>query len=330
MAERRFLVTGAAGFLGSNLAAALLKRGDSVVGIDNFSQGSRDNLKGFLNVPKFRLLEGDVRDPKTFEGAGGPFDVLIHLAAFKIPRYGGAIDTLTINARGTENVLEFARAHAKRCVIASTSDVYGKNPSLPFGESSDLVVGSPHVKRWAYAVSKMYDEQLAFAYQDAYGLDVTVLRFFGGYGPGEHRSWWGGAPSVFIEQALRGEPLEIHGDGLQRRTFTYVDDLVCGILLAADSERAGGQVINLGSVEETTILDLGSRIWQLVRGDHQAPPIRRVSYEEFKGSYEDVRRRVPDLALARELLGFQTQVSLAEGLPKTIAWHRQQNAASSS
>lgn len=329
MSRQRILVTGVAGFLGSNLLAALLERGDEVVGIDNLSQGSSKNVDEFLKHPSFTLLEGDVRDARTFEKASGNFDAIVHLAAFKIPRYGGAIDTLKINSLGTENALEFARRRARKVLIASTSDVYGKNSALPFRESSDLVIGPPTVKRWAYAVSKMFDEQLALAYQEAYGLSVVVLRFFGGYGPKEHRSWWGGAPSVFIEQALAEKTLEIHGDGLQQRTFTYVGDLVGGILLAVDAQKASGRVINLGSDEETTILDLGKRIWSLIHPDREAP-IQLISYESFKGPYEDVRRRVPDISLAREILGFQARVSMAQGLPRTIAWHRQTNGRSSS
>src|SRR5262249_40677631 len=152
--------------------------------------------------------------PQVFAGVELELDCIVHLAAFKIPRYGKAIETLRINYRGTENALDLAvRANCK-CVLASTSDVYGRSPQLPFSEREDCVIGSSKVARWSYAVSKLFDEHLGFAYRDSYGIPVTALRFFGSYGPNQPLSWWGGPPPVFIAAALEGRELPVHGDGL--------------------------------------------------------------------------------------------------------------------
>lgn len=314
----KILVTGVAGFIGSNLAQALLDRGYTVVGMDNLSQGSRHNLVSFRDHPAFTFREADIRDETAvFEAAAG-CEKIVHLAAFKIPRYSDAYDTLTINAYGSENLLKAAVENNAKIIAASTSDVYGKNPQLPFAETHDSVIGPPTVKRWAYAVSKMFEEQLCFAYRDRYGIDVVLLRFFGGYGPNQHLSWWGGPQSVFINLALDNEPLPLHGDGQQTRTFTYIKDQVDGIIRSIERIEANNQVFNLGGTQEVTIETLARLVWRLVRGD-EPPKLNFIPYESF-GKYEDVRRRVPDISLARELLGYDPQYDLETGLKETIAW----------
>jgi UDP-glucose 4-epimerase len=320
--RRRLVVTGAAGFVGSHLVDRLLADGHAVVAIDNLSMGSRANLAHHLGDPAFRFLERDVTDPATFADLGTGYDCVVHLAAFKIPRYGGRLETLRINARGTENVLEFARHAAAKCVLASTSDVYGRNPNLPFREDDESVFGPSSVARWAYAVSKLFDEHLAFAYQEAYGLPVTVVRIFGSYGPREHPGWWGGPQAVFIDAVLRDAEIPIHGDGLQTRSFTYVSDTVEGLYAAIREPAANGQIFNLGSPHEITILDLARTIKRLANtpGDLK---LRFIPYESFTGRpYEDVRRRVPDVGKAERLLGVKATVELETGLLRTIEWHR--------
>jgi UDP-glucose 4-epimerase len=247
---------------------------------------------------------------------------LVHLAAYKIPRYGKAIDTLDVNTLGTRHVLEVARIGNRRVIMASTSDVYGKNPSVPFAESTDSVIGPSTVTRWSYAVSKLFDEHLAIAYQSSYGVPVTILRFFGSYGPRQHLSWWGGPQSVFISAVLRREPIEIHGDGLQTRSFTYISDLVDGITRAIEFDGKPVEIFNLGNTEEVTILELASLVNEAC-GSTKAPNLRLVPYATFGGNYEDVRRRIPDIAHAREVLGFNPRVSLREGLPPTVEWQCQ-------
>lgn len=326
-AHRRFLVTGAAGFLGSNLLERALQAGDAVVALDDLSMGRRDNLGPLLDHPGLTFLQRDVTREDAFEGIDGPFDCILHLAAFKIPRYGKAIDTLKINYRGTEVVLDLARRLGTKCVLASTSDVYGRNPSLPFSEDgSDSVIGSSSSPRWAYAVSKLFDEHLGLAYQDAYGFPVTILRFFGSYGPRQNTTWWGGPQSVFIDCVLKGKPIPIHGDGKQTRSFTFVSDTVEGIYQAMVRPQANGEVINIGSNHEITILELAQKVKQL-SGTPGELAIEFIPYESFTGKkYEDVMRRVPDIRKCERLLGVRAQVGIDEGLARTIEWQRRVTA----
>ena len=315
----KILITGAAGFIGSNLADGLLDRGHSVIGLDNLSQGFLLNIENLRSHPEFQFVEGDVRDDKLLKRTTKGCDVIIHLAAFKIPRYSDALDTLLINAMGTKVVLDAAvKNKVPKAMIASTSDVYGKNPSVPFSEDSDLVIGRPEVKRWSYAISKMFEEQLVFGYHERHGIDAVALRFFGGYGPHQHLTWWGGPQSVFINAALDDEPISLHGDGLQTRSFTYISDHVAGIIACAEKEEAKNQVFNLGNTHEITIRDLGIKIWNMIRPDSE-PKLKYIPYETF-GKYEDVLRRVPNIEKARSLLGFEPQVDLDEGLKITIPW----------
>lgn len=315
----KVLVTGAAGFIGSNLVSALIGKGYAVKALDNLSQSSLQGLKPFQNHNKFEFVQGDVRDGKFIESVSQDVDVIYHLAAFKIPRYDSALNTLQINSQGTRSVLDAAAKRKIRVITASTSDCYGKNPQIPFSETSDLWMGSSSVKRWAYAVSKMYDEHLCFAYQEKYKLPFVIVRFFGGYGPNQNLTWWGGPQSVFINCAFRNEPMEIHGDGKQTRSFTFISDHIQGLLLCLEKNEAVGQIFNLGSTEEISIVDLATTVWRLA-GEGE-PKYRYISYRTF-GKYEDVRRRVPDISKAKRVLGFEPKVSLEEGLKKTIDWQK--------
>jgi UDP-glucose 4-epimerase len=319
---KKILVTGVAGFLGSHLLDKLLASGHEVVGIDNLSMGKQENIADHLGNKGCQFYRQDVTDPSTFQSLDGDVDCVVHLAAFKIPRYGKAIDTLRINYRGMENVLEFARRVGCKCVLASTSDVYGRNPKLPFDEDDDLVLGSPKVARWSYAVSKLFDEHLAFAYQESFGIPVTVLRFFGSYGPRQHLSWWGGPQAVFIDAVLNDREVPIHGDGLQTRSFTYVSDTVEGIYVAIVKPEANGEIFNIGSTHEITILELAKTIKRLSKTPGELR-LKFVPYESFTGKrYEDVRRRVPDVSRCECILGVKAKVGLEEGLIRTIEWQR--------
>jgi UDP-glucose 4-epimerase len=321
--NKKALVTGVAGFLGSNLLTRLLQEGWEVLGIDNLSMGRKSNIEEHLGNKRFAFKVADVTDPAAFAGLAPDFDCIVHFAAFKIPRYGKAIDTLKINYKGTENVLELARQLGCKCVLASTSDVYGRNPKIPFSEeTTDSVIGSSKAARWAYAVSKLMDEHLALAYQDAYGFPVTLLRFFGSYGPRQHLTWWGGPQSVFIDAVLNDKPIPIHGDGMQTRSFTYVSDTVDGIYAAMTRKEANGEVLNIGSQEEITILDLARKIKRLSKTPGELK-IEFIPYKSFAGGrYEDVMRRVPDTTLSERLLGVKARVPVDEGLALTIEWQR--------
>jgi UDP-glucose 4-epimerase len=277
------------------------------------------NVSPFLAHSQFKFVRADITLPATFNDFTD-VDYVVHLAAFKIPRYGNILDTLQTNLRGTENVLEFARHTAAKVVFASTSDVYGKNPDVPFKEEDNLVLGESGVARWAYAASKIYDEHLCFAHIEKFKSRIAIVRYFGGYGPHQHTTWWGGPQSVFIDAILNGKPIEIHGDGLQTRSFTYVDDLVAGTILAMESEMSNGEIFNIGDTRELTIISLAEIIWKLMKGEG-SPPLKFVPYSSFfGGKYEDVRRRIPETKKAKEILGFETTVRLEDGLKRAIDW----------
>ena len=316
----KIAITGVAGFIGSNLAERLVGRGDEVHGIDDLSHGSLDNLAGLRGHERFSLVQASILDAGAMDAVAEGADVVIHLAAGKIPRYGDAMDTLVTNGEGGLRVLRACRDRkVRRMVLASTSDCYGRNPQVPFSEDSVSVIGSPRVRRWSYAVSKMFEEQALFAFAERHGLEGVALRLFGGYGPRQNLTWWGGPQAVFIGAALKGEALEVHGTGQQTRSFTYVDDLVEGFVRAVDVPAAAGEMINIGSDREITILELARLIWRLVREDE--PRISLVPFASF-GRYEDVERRIPDNRKAARLLGHVPAVALEEGLPRTIAWQR--------
>ncbi len=315
------MVTGGAGFIGSHLCGALLDKGYIVRCYDDLSYGSKENIKHLAQRDDFSFHHNDVCDAASLHKAMDNVSLVFHLAARKIPRYGNALSTLRINNDSTRNVFEAAEKQSCKVILASTSDVYGKG-SPPFKETGDLLIGPSDSRRWSYAVSKVFDEHLGLAYHGEKNLPVVILRFFGSYGPRHHRSWWGGPQSVFIDQVLADKEITIHGDGSQTRSFTYIDDLISGIMAAAESEKAVGEIINLGSDEEVSILQLGQMINDLIRPG-QSPKITFVSYESFGGKYEDVRRRIPDLSKAKKILGYRWHTKLIDGLAKTIEWHKQ-------
>jgi UDP-glucose 4-epimerase len=318
---RNILLTGAAGFIGSHLSELLIQKGYKIIGLDNLSYGTLQNLSSVLGHPQFEFIQGDVRNFEILLGLGGRVDAIIHLAAYKIPRYGNALETLDVNVKGIENVLKVSQKVRCQVIFASTSDVYGKNPNLPYSENSDFYMGSPQIQRWSYAVSKILGEHLCFIYSKEHEVPMTILRYFGSYGPKQNLTWWGGPQSIFIDCALRRKAMPIHGDGLQTRSFTYIQDTIEGTLRALEREEAIGKVINIGNTEEISILQLGKKIWKFVRGS-DAPLIEFIPYLQFPGRYEDVRRRVPDICLANKVLGFTPRTSVDEGLIPTIEWQK--------
>lgn len=320
---KKILVTGAAGFLGSHLVDALLGSGHQVIAVDNLSQGLLRNLELAAKNPNFQFHKLDVCDQGALRSVARGVEVIAHLAAYKIPRYGKAMDTLLINSQGSHNVLQVASELGAKFLVTSTSDVYGKNPSVPFSETSDSVIGTSTVARWGYAVSKLFDEHLAFAFADDCKIPVVIIRVFGSYGPRHHLSWWGGPQSVFIDNILKGEVIPIHGDGLQTRSFTYVSDTIAGIRAAIENDAANGEIFNIGSTHEISIFEL-ARVLHRLSGMTDELKLEFVPYEKISSgrSYEDVRRRVPDIRKAERLLGFKPVVKLEEGLARTIEWQR--------
>jgi UDP-glucose 4-epimerase len=317
----RILVTGVAGFIGSNLARKLLESGYEVTGIDNFSYGFERNIDKFRKLKRFRFIEGDINNPSNFKNQ--IFDVIVHLASQKIPRYTNAFRTLEDNFQNLKVIVQKSISDKSKIIFASTSDVYGKNPDVPFSETSNLVLGPTTIKRWAYAITKIYGEQYIIACHDEFGLNYTIARFFGAYGPNQNLTWWGGPQSVFITKALLKEEMEIHGDGNQSRTFTYIEDTVNAIVRLISDSKSDNQIFNVGSTNkcEISIIDLAKLIWKQINGDKIKLRFKFIPYSDF-GKYEDVMLRVPDISKMKEFFNFEPAWSLKEGLKETIAWQR--------
>lgn len=319
---RTILITGAAGFLGSHLTDLMLTRGWSVVAVDNLSHGNLLNLERASSSNRFQFQEADIRDLRALRDCVHQVDAVAHLAACKIPRYGNPKDTLLINSEGTHNVLSIACEHQAKFVMTSTSDVYGKNPAVPFSEDGDSVIGPSTVRRWAYAASKLFDEHLALAMAEEAGIYCTILRIFGSYGPRQNLSWWGGPQSVFIDAVLRDAPIPIYGDGRQTRSFTFVHDTVRGIAAAVEADSANQQVVNIGNNQEISILELAECVYRLC-GKKGFPEFEFNPYDQSADDkHEDIRRRVPDIRKAKDLLNFEALTQLDEGLRDTISWQR--------
>jgi UDP-glucose 4-epimerase len=322
----RALVTGGAGFIGSNLVDALVMRGDEVIAFDSLSTGRAENLEPHLSSGRVRL----VCDTILHSGSLGEHvrwaDCVYHLAAVVGVKYvvENPLECVTVNIQGTYNVLSLAAQHGVRTVIASSSEVYGKSCQMPLREDADRLLGPTSVRRWSYADAKAIDEHLALAYASA-GLPVTIVRYFNSYGPRMAPAGNGSVIARFIGQAIRGEPLTVFGDGEQTRSFTYVTDTVAGTLRAAATNRAVGEAINIGSDEEITVGDLARFVIKATGSESD------IAYQAaaavFGPGFEEARRRIPDVGLARDLLGFSAQVSLREGLQRTVAWYRRQGLA---
>lgn len=313
-------ITGVAGFIGSHLCDRLLAEGVEVVGVDDLSRGTLANLEVAFRSPLFRFEQMDCTNRRELRVAFDGCDAIVHLAAQKIPRYSGALMTLESNVAGVNAAARTALALDADLLVASTSDVYG-NAEPPFKEDGELVLGPPTTRRWAYAVSKLFDEHVCLALAEERGLKVTLMRFFGSYGPRNHPSWWGGPQAAFIEVLLDEGTMEIHGDGQQVRTFTYVSDTVDGIVRSLRTPEARGHVLNIGGNHPTTILDLARSV-QDALGLPLPLRAKFVPYEQLPGNYQDVRVRIPDTTKARELIGLDAQIQLEEGLERTVEWHR--------
>lgn len=320
-AKMKIGITGVAGFVGSNLAKTLLAAGHEVVGIDNFSYGKASHIAPFKDNNHFQFMEGDIRNYDILNLLKA--DVWVHLASQKIPRYSSSFHTLNDNYLMTDNMIQKCLTDKVKLVFASTSDVYGKNKDLPFNEESALVMGPTNVKRWAYAVSKIYSEHKIIGNHDEFGLQYTIMRFFGSYGPNQNTTWWGGPQAVFIQNILENKTLEIHGDGLQTRTFTYIEDTIQGVLQCIFHPESINDVFNIASepTEEITIKELGLLIWELIKGSRENADLQLIPYATF-GKYEDVLRRVPDISKIKQKLGYAPKWNIKEGLTQTIDWQK--------
>lgn len=313
----RVLVTGGAGFIGSHLSEALLQRGAEVWALDDLSTGRLENLRTFERHPKFRFLEGSVTDSALVNGLVAQCDQVYHLAAAVGVKYvlENPLRSLITNIRGTEVVLESCTEHQRKVMVFSSSEVYGKGVSVPFSEDDDRVMGPTHKLRWSYACGKAVDECLAQSYYQQRQLPVIVVRCFNTCGPRQTGSYGMVIPNMIV-RALRNEPILVFGDGQQSRCFSAVSDVVQGVLLLADSKEAEGEIFNVGSDEEVTVLDLAQRVRRLCNSQSA---IEFVPYEKVYGSsFEDMRRRVPDLTKINRFVGYRPSVSLDQLLQVTI------------
>lgn len=311
------LVTGGAGFIGSHLTASLVADGHDVTVLDNLSTGNLSNLTPVSTAITF--VEGDILDEDLVESQVRRANLVYHLAAAVGVGniMANPLRSIVTNTTGTEHVLHACHRHSIRVVLASTSEIYGKTPKLPMSEDDDRVLGSTAIARWSYSTAKALDEHLALAYATE-GLRVSIVRYFNSYGPHLDEMGYGSVIANFIRQARAGEPLTVHGDGLQQRCFTFVADTVRGTILAGTRPEALGSVFNIGSNFEISIVDLA----RLIRDKTGSTShIMNVSYEQCYGArFEDTRRRVPSLDRAQTVLGYTPTINLAEGLDRTLAW----------
>ena len=297
--RRRALITGGIGFVGSHLAEALLQQGDQVTVIDDESTGRVENVAHFMGHPQFRYVVGNVANQAAIDRLVSECDIVFHLAAAVGVKLIVENPLLTIetNVAGTETVLKAAQRHGTKVLIASTSEVYGKGSRIPFAEDDDVVLGATRNSRWGYAASKMLDEFLGLAYYHQKGLPVIMFRLFNTVGP-RQTGQYGMVVPRFVQAALRGEPLTVYGDGQQSRCFMHVLDAVAAIMKLADCPQAVGEIFNVGSTEEVTVLELAHRVLEHVgvsKNGHE--PIVYVPYEQaYAAGFEDMRRRVPDIS----------------------------------
>ena len=298
-----------AGFIGSHLCDALIKRGDSVVALDNLSTGNKSNVEHLIGNSSFELIEGSILDVDTINKTVASVDQVLHLAAavgvFTIVEK--PLDSLLTNIRGTENILEASHKQQKEVLIASSSEIYGKNGGGPLSEESDRIIGSPLKSRWSYSEAKAIDESMAYFYFQEKKLAVRIVRFFNTVGP-RQVGHYGMVVPRFVSAALKNEPLTVYGTGSQSRCFCHVYDAVAGVLAVIDSNATLGEAFNIGNDEEITIQDLAQEVIELT-GSKSV--IEKVLYEKaYAPGFEDMQRRVPDISKVKRVVGWTPKLSL--------------------
>lgn len=315
---KRILVTGGAGFIGSHLVESLLSRGDEVRVVDNLATGRMANIQHLTKNPRFQFTGGSVLDMPLVHRLVADVDQIFHLAASVGVRYvvDNPLLSLRNNIHGAENILEAATPRLTPVILFSSSEVYGKGHGGPLHEDDDRILGATRYTRWGYAASKSVDEFLALAYHREKGLPIRLVRCFNTCGPRQVGSYGMVIPR-FVEQALDDRPITIYGDGMQSRCFSFVGDVVRGVLMLADHPEANGQVFNIGTDEEVTVRELAERI---VERTASTSRMECIPYDEaFGPGFEDMPRRVPDLSRIHDLVGYRPEVSLDQLLELTIA-----------
>jgi len=324
--RRSYLITGGAGFIGSHLVEALLSRGDSVVAFDNLSTGRLRNLDHLGHHPNMRFVHGSVLDELAVDELMHKCDVVVHLAAAVGVKLivEEPLRSFTTNIRGSEIVIESAFRHRRPILLASTSEIYGKNTDVPLREDEDRILGTPTIARWAYSTAKAVDEILAYAYHRERGLPTTVVRLFNTVGPRQSPAYGMVVPRL-ARQAVAGDPLTIYGDGTQSRCFCHVSDVVHALVGLLDNPAAVGNVYNVGSREEISILGLAERIIERAKS---SSTIQLIPYDEaYPVGFEDMQRRVPSTDRINALTGWQPTRTLDDILTETIAEAAAEHAA---
>jgi len=318
----RALITGGCGFVGSHLAEALLDRGDSVTVVDDLSTGCFENIAYLVGRSGFQFAIETVANETVMDRLISECDIVYHLAAavgvdLVVREPVRVIET---NINGSQTVLRIGARYRKKIILASSSEIYGKNEDIPFSEDSDRILGPTVRSRWCYACSKAMDEFLALAYAKQLALPVVIVRLFNTVGP-RQTGRYGMVVPRFVRQALTGEPVTVYGDGQQTRAFCHVGDVVRGIVGLADAPDALGEVFNIGNTQEVTIEDLARRTVALARSSSE---IVFIPYDAaYEVGFEDMRRRAPDITKIRNLIGWEPRVDLDGILTSVIAYERQ-------
>ena len=316
----RVLITGGAGFIGSHLAEAYLKRGDDVLVIDDLSTGTFENIRHLKTNPRFSYTIDSVHNQPVTAELVDQSDVVVHLAAAVGVKLivESPVRTIETNVRGTEVVLALANKKKKKVLIASTSEVYGLSADVPFREDGNLVMGATTKGRWSYACSKAIDEFLALAYWREKKLPTTIVRLFNTVGP-RQTGRYGMVIPTFVRQALAGRPITVYGDGKQTRCFGFVGDVVGALIKLMDHPDSVGQVFNIGSTEEISIFALAEKVKELTGSKSE---IVFMPYDEaYEEGFEDMPRRVPDISKIKQLVGFKPEMVLEGILQSVISFH---------
>lgn len=319
--KKLVLITGVAGLIGSHLAEKLLKNGYLIKGMDTVNLNQCMNLVNVKDNPNFQYYKGDIRskdDLKNFFDEDAK--TIYHLASVVgVNRYmEDPLSLIDIGVLGTRSLIEMCVTHNVRMLFASTSEVYGKNPKVPWSEDDDRVVGATNIDRWSYSTSKAICEHMLFGVHHKNNWPMSIVRFFNVYGPRQNPIY---VVSKSVHRVLNGIAPELYDDGNQTRCFTYIEDVIDGIILAAESENAVGEVINLGNPVENNMSDVIKEVIKSANSD--LSPIKIDTSEKYGKVYEDIPRRIPDVKKAYKLLGWKPSTSMKDGVRKTVEWARE-------
>jgi UDP-glucose 4-epimerase len=314
----KYLITGGAGFIGSHLAEKLITRGDQVVVLDNLSTGLAENLSGIKD--KIEFENGDILETAIIDKLVSESDYVVHLAAALgvLNIVNKPLESLKTNLQGSEVVLEACDKYRKPILIASTSEIYGKNDKVPLNEVDDRIIGHPLKSRWSYSEAKAVDESLAYFYYLENKLPIRIVRFFNTVGP-RQVGHYGMVVPRFVSAALKSEPLSVYGSGDQIRCFCHVDDAVQAMLLVMDSNKAIGEVFNVGNNQQISIMELAKKVIEITGSTSS---IEKIAYEKaYPEGFEDMQRRVPDISKIKRVLGWTPEINLDQIIKDIAAFN---------